>query len=219
MLALLALLQSPEVSAPRYIELNRLAADVAYDPSQYFDRDYEHNILEGRFLGRDGQYPQYAVAVRYGECVTSPTGGCTNKLLFRLVRSKEPVEPPSSGFVEEMLDAGAQSQSDARAVARRSKALQWLETDSVACEGSFEKVEAVRKSSWTPPVDYRLAEKDDDEIWIHVPTYEVNMSGLFERLTYRGPPYGNSPSGGLIDLIETLESCWRPSQAKAPWFR
>lgn len=198
-----------------------LAISEIFDPAKFFEDPNEHDILAGRMLGRDGVYPRYAIAVRYGDCVANETGGCEHRLDIRFLRIKDPDGKLTAqiALLNRMKAAEVRTPSDARRFARRDGGLEWLETDTRACPGAFEAIEAIRKSVWTPPADHRLVEKPDDtdEIWLHVPVYEVAMSDLHARVSYRGPPYANRPSGKLDALVETLEPCWKPGRTPAPW--
>lgn len=221
MLALALFAIAASGASPERPSVSDLAISEIFNPANFFEGSSEHEILAGRFLGRDGVYPRYAIAVRYGDCVANGTGGCDHRLDIRFLRIKDPTGHLTAqiALLNRMRAADVRTPADARRFARGDRGLEWLETDTRACPGSFEAIEAIRTTVWTPSPDHRLFEKPDetDEIWLHVPFYEVSMSDLHARVSYRGPPYANRPSGKLDALVDLLEPCWKPGRAAKPW--
>lgn len=201
--------------------VSTLAKEEIFAPEKFFAATGDEDILTARYLPRDGLYPAYAIAVRYGDCIANSSGGCDHRLDVRMLRhrnSGEAFDHPVE-FLGRMVRANVRHAVGARRFARRDSGLDWLATDTIACAGAFEAIEAVRKSTWTPAPDRHLRVVDDAEIWMHIPVYEVAMGDWHSRFTYRGPPYANRPSGALHALIDKLDPCWKPSPSEPPWAR
>ena len=220
---LLLLAAEAAVPAVDLYRVSRLAKDQIFAPETFFAENGDDDILTARFLGRDGIYPNYAIAVRYGACVANGSGGCDHRLDIRMLRHKGAPGPfdKAVAFLGRMARAKVRNAAGAKRFARQDKGLEWLATNTTACSGTFEAIEAVRKTTWTPPSDHHLRadEADEVDIWVHVPFYELAMGDLYERVTYRGPPYTNRPSGALDALIDKLEPCWKPGPSERPWSR
>lgn len=175
-------------------------------------------MLSVLYKGDDYAVPVYSMAIAFVD----------NGFVARIVRSKREVQerPRAAGYrlLAKVGDARANSDGELKRLFD-SGAVEWLETRIEDCPHAAQRVNALRHSKWSVDPDSRwsnIHEKGDPlPIVLHADRVAIGYRNYLQTLAYDGYLNGDEEhvTTALSDLMETLEPCWKPSNAVAPWHR
>ena len=221
-LALLVGLVAPseaQNARPTY-DFRERTRELAFDPARFFPRP-SSLALSVRFMGDDYGFPVYALAVHRGCLVTDRNEerqGCSGRLRARMVRPPYKGEPPRARARGQRLFARiarAKPQSDdALRLLLDNGGLEWLEADIRKCPTALAHLATGGSLKFSLLLDdiSRLQEPG-----LHSDYMTVEVGSYLERSQYKGWPKPGTPGGWVNEFAASLEACWKPTTALAPW--
>lgn len=193
---------------------------LAFDPSRFFPERPEPAISV-RYLGDDYGYPVYALAVRKG-CTPADQGEarrtCGEQLTARMVRSPFEGKPPRPRARGQRLFATlgqSQPRSDgALSQALDAARLEWLEADIRKCPAAMAHLATGRNLGFSPAIE---PTGQLGEIVLHADKIDFEVGDYLMRSRYEGWLKPGSPGAWANEFAASLETCWKPATAPAPW--
>lgn len=196
---------------------------LAFDPARFFESAPADSLfMQIVYSGDDYGFPVYSIAVRKG-CTESDTGEarrtCGDRMIARMVRA------PFDGIPERPRWRGAklfgalaeQDIADDRqlAAALDSQRLEWLEADIGTCEAGLAHLGASDVDFFTDPP---RPTNTDLGIVLHADKISFDYRGDYlTRSSYFGWVKPGSPGMWAAQFANSLEDCWAPASAPAPW--
>lgn len=206
--------------------LTAMARQLAFDPARFFPDAYVRPLIAIRYTGDDYGYPVYSIAVQRG-CRESDVGEarktCGENFVARMVRAPdfppvdgEPARPRWRGAAvfKHLHDRDPATEADVRA-GLDSYGLEWLEADITQCPAALAQAQAGRGISFF--ADPVLPAFGEQSIVLHADKIEVVVGGYLTRSRYYGFAKPGSPGDWAVRFAASLETCWKPATATAPW--
>jgi len=234
LLLLALLIQFPESAQAKnthYTE-GRLLFEKEFNPENYFGFDYqgvrpdgsvglEELILTAKVSARDGYLPEYALAVAY-VCEADPEN--EDRLLCGFAAKMLRVKTDKDGSAFHNAKRLVSRLRKARGKRERRKAftksdLEWLEVDLASdCPAAVEDMDKLAtKADWKPSLHYSRIKMDDRELILHPAQMWITMNGNEQISSWQGWRNADGAAFGVRNLMETLDTCWKPGTSPAPW--
>jgi hypothetical protein len=206
--------------------LRSTARQLAFDPVRFFPDAYVRPLIAIRYTGDDYGYPVYSVAV-YSGCREGDVGEarktCGKNFVARMVRA--PALPSVDGeparlrwrgaaVFKHLYDRDPATEAEVRA-GLDSYGLEWLEADITQCPAAL--VEAQAGSAIAFFAEPVLPAVREQSIVLHADKIELVVGGYLTRSRYYGFAKRGSPGAWAVKFAESLEDCWTPASATAPW--
>ncbi len=217
--------QGPASTNPA-ADIRAIVQEVAFDPSTYFPSRYgrDRSIVRIAYTGDDYGWPVYSIAIAEG-CLdgeTDPKDNCASRLRARMVRAPsfaEATRPRHHGarLVARVTETGARSPQEVRQ-ALTNIDLEWAEADIRTCSGASAALARSAEAVWVP--DAVANPSPDDDILglvLHADIIRVDIQQYARRTSYSGWIADGSPAAWAVEMANTLEPCWEPALATAPW--
>lgn len=219
----------PKSQVEAYIEQFTQARDrvqkLAFDPSSFFvfERGRE-NLITIRYHGDEMGAPVYSLAIREG-CLASQSSGrdCTTRRTARMVRATAPPgqpRPRMRGFalMQQVLEADAVTREQIAATLDNAR-LEWVEADLAHCPAAAKLIQKADEIAWVPAEVHSPDLNRPRSIVLHADMVQVTFATSARQSTYVGHVAEGSPARWAVELVDTLEPCWRPSAVSPPWRR
>lgn len=203
-------------SLPSPYDFRARTREIAFDPVRFFPSP-ARPVISVRYMGYAG-YPVYAVAVHGGCLVTDKKAGCSGLLRARMVRSPYAGKPPRTRNRGHRLYARIAQAKPMNDKALRSLfdkgELEWLEADVQNCPTAMAHLATGR--------DLRFSNRLKDirnlqEPGFHSDYMIVEVGSGSEMSRYEGWPKPGTPGEWANEFTTSLETCWKPAAALAPW--
>ena len=197
--------------------------ELAFNTDLFFSERKEQRLFMSiNYRGDDYDYPVYAIAVRKG-CISTDVGTakkeCHKRLTARMVRSPyegEPQRPRHRG--QKLLRAISEQKvkNDKELIkALDEYGLEWYEADINSCETAVQFLKSSSEINFFPnPI---LLKDDSINIYLHADTMDFSFGDYNKKVHYSGVISDNTPGAWANQFARSLESCWFPSKAEAPW--
>lgn len=220
--AILVAVATPAMAqdAPGYDVVGRTWA-LAFDPGRFF-ADRPEPAIAVRYTGYDRGVPVYAIAVRQGCTINGRIGDsdidCGQRLIARMVRASYPGIPDRPRHRgARLIDALEKGQPDSDDALRRgldAAGLEWVEADVRKCPKAMAHLATLRTLRFAAGIgfDQRLS-----EIVLHADTIRFELGEYLVRVSYDGWLKPGTPGAWANTFAASLEGCWKPATAPAPW--
>lgn len=207
------------VSESRAIDVRNLINNAAFEPSKYFaDEEVGLDLIYITYRGDDYDWPFYSIAIR-NDCAKVHTEACQLARRARMVKvpvgANERPRKSGSRLVGEILQQATTPQDIPKALDKSG--LQWVEADLKACPGAMSVLAEATKSQWVQKTTVAPAKGDPIRLSLHADKVTVAFKEYLQEATYYGALYEGTPAAWADNLAKTLEPCWKPASAPAPW--
>lgn len=196
---------------------------IAFDPATFFP-DEPKPWMSIAYSGDDYGYPVYSIAIRKG-CTREDTGdarrSCGNRLVARMVRAPFPGTPDRPRNRGQRLFGALQAQNIPGDAALRTAlaryGLEWMEANVGQCQPAMEMLGKSGEFRFfaSPPLP---ADETAIPIVLHADKITFDYrGGYLTESRYYGWVAPGSPAEWADSFAQSLEGCWIPSAATAPW--
>lgn len=193
-----------------------------FNPETYFpfgwrSASVNELLLTVRVSARDDILPAYALAIAY---VCTPAG--ENRMSCdHIARMLRVPHAPGEEFSAALTLAAAVQQATSkrqRNAALEKAELEWVETSLWACEGAIKAFDRLATDAdWQPNLHYSRLKLEHRDFILHPAVMWIKMQGEFRIASYEGWRNNAGASGGVNQLVATLDKCWQPAKAPPPW--
>jgi hypothetical protein len=219
-LALGLISPSAAENAPPDYDFRERTRALAFDPALFFPKPSQP-AMSVRYMGDDYGFPVYAIAVN-GGCIAADQGEarqtCSQRLRARMVRSPfRGVSPRPRARGQRLFARIGQSKpqnDDALRLLLDNGGLEWLEADVVRCPAAMAHLATGRNLKFSPSMD-QIGQPQ--EIGLHADKITFEVGGYLAKSRYEGWPKPGTPGAWANDFVASLERCWKPATAPAPW--
>lgn len=210
----------------RLIQTRERIRSLAFDPKTFFaNQSNQPPAVTISYSGDDLSWPVYAIAVEVGCIQDEPARrGCSGPTA-RIVRASAAEEGArirqrGSRLALRVYERGAFTDERIKAELER-EGIEWLQADLKSCPTAAIVMARAAAIQWTPRsiVDQALGKPGDLSLMLHADTVQITFSRYLQTATYNGYIANASPAAWAVEFAESLEPCWRPATAKAPWRR
>lgn len=201
-------------------ETRDMVTALAFDPAKFFTDDRRDNLVQITYRGDDYDWPVYAIAIR-DQCLKERVKDCHLGRRARMVRAPaiENMERPRwrgtalIGKVAEQKPSGPEAVADIL----ETVGMEWVEADLMTCPNAMRVLAEGNDLEWIKP---DILAPSPDAMFVsvlHADTVVVEFPHYLRKVRYDGYMAKGSPAAWANRLAHTLEPCWQPAQATAPW--
>lgn len=206
--------------------MRSMTRQLAFDPARFFPDAIVEPIITIRYTGDDYGFPVYSIAVAKG-CtsleVSTERESCGSRIVARMVRAPDPAPKGSEPTRRRGIGAAVFNHIHERnpgnekelREAIQSYGLEWLEADIRQCPAAIKHLESARRISFF--AEPAFPDPSSTSIVLHADKIDFAFGEYNTRSRYVGYAKRGNPGEWADQFAASLEGCWKPAEAMAPW--